>query len=264
MPTADGSPPGSRTRSASAQSTIPGFASHPQHALAARQMSGFGGMVSPSRWAPANAPRTSSGRVRLFLLAESLGGVESLVSYPASMTHASVPPDRRAALGITEGLIRFPAASRTSRICSRTSSTPGKDSTPSASRQRTLTRRRASTPDCSVETATVAELVACSARSCRRLSHFSASPLSSILSRTPISRLCLCPPSPSRHLVTGVGTPRRPRSAQHAACDSRLRRVVRKVAGFFGERGLRHLFLANAVRVGPQSASQAQCPVRRR
>ena len=83
-----------------------GLASHPQHALAARQMSGFGGMIS-IELGTRERVKTMLDRVRLFSLAESLGGVESLISHPASMTHASVEPDRRAALGITEGLVRL-------------------------------------------------------------------------------------------------------------------------------------------------------------
>ena len=84
----------------------PGLPSHPQHALAKRQMSGFGGMVSVDLGTRARAAHVL-GRVRVFSLAESLGGVESLISHPASMTHASVPPERRAALGMTDGLIRL-------------------------------------------------------------------------------------------------------------------------------------------------------------
>ena len=83
-----------------------GLPSHPQHDLARRQMSGFGGMVSIELGTRARAAHVLE-HVRVFSLAESLGGVESLISHPASMTHASVPPDRRAALGITEGLIRL-------------------------------------------------------------------------------------------------------------------------------------------------------------
>ncbi len=83
-----------------------GLASHPQHALAARQMSGFGGMIS-IELGTRERVKTMLDRVRLFSLAESLGGVESLISHPASMTHASVEPDRRAQLGITEGLVRL-------------------------------------------------------------------------------------------------------------------------------------------------------------
>ena len=84
----------------------PGLPSHPQHELAKSQMSGFGGMISVELGSKerANAVLT---RCRLFSLAESLGGVESLISHPASMTHASVEPARRAQLGITEGLIRL-------------------------------------------------------------------------------------------------------------------------------------------------------------
>ncbi len=83
-----------------------GLPSHPQHELARRQMSGFGGMMSVEMGTHERAAHVL-GRVRLFSLAESLGGVESLISHPASMTHASVEPERRAALGITDGLIRL-------------------------------------------------------------------------------------------------------------------------------------------------------------
>jgi cystathionine gamma-lyase len=84
----------------------PGLPSHPQYALAQRQMSGFGGMVSIDLGTRTRAAHVL-GRVRVFSLAESLGGVESLISHPASMTHASVPADRRAALGMSDGLIRL-------------------------------------------------------------------------------------------------------------------------------------------------------------
>lgn len=84
----------------------PGLPSHPQHELASRQMTGFGGMISVELGTKERAA-TVLGRVRIFALAESLGGVESLISHPASMTHASVPPERRAQLGITEGLVRL-------------------------------------------------------------------------------------------------------------------------------------------------------------
>jgi len=84
----------------------PGLSSHPQHELAKTQMSGFGGMISVELGSKTRANEVLS-RCRLFSLAESLGGVESLISHPASMTHASVEPARRAALGITEGLIRL-------------------------------------------------------------------------------------------------------------------------------------------------------------
>jgi len=84
----------------------PGLESHPQHALAKRQMRGFGGMISVEMGSRERAA-VILGRVRVFSLAESLGGVESLISHPASMTHASVTPEFRASLGITDGLIRF-------------------------------------------------------------------------------------------------------------------------------------------------------------
>ncbi len=84
----------------------PGLPSHPQRELAQRQMSGFGGMLSADVGTRANAEHLVS-RLRVFTLAESLGGVESLVCHPASMTHASVPPEKRSAIGIGDGLVRF-------------------------------------------------------------------------------------------------------------------------------------------------------------
>ncbi len=84
----------------------PGLASHPEHALAARQMRGFGGLVSLDLGTLDRA-RTLLESVRLIALAESLGGVESLISHPATMTHASVPAEQRLALGITDGLVRL-------------------------------------------------------------------------------------------------------------------------------------------------------------
>ncbi len=84
----------------------PGLESHPQHDLAKRQMKGFGGMISVELGTKERANEVLK-KFRVFSLAESLGGVESLISHPASMTHASVEMDRRAALGITEGLVRL-------------------------------------------------------------------------------------------------------------------------------------------------------------
>ena len=84
----------------------PGLPSHPQHELARRQMQGFGGMLAFELGSLEHARRFLN-RVELMALAESLGGVESLISHPATMTHASVPADRRAALGITDGLVRI-------------------------------------------------------------------------------------------------------------------------------------------------------------
>ena len=84
----------------------PGLPSHPQHELACRQMSGFGGMISFDVGDAARARRVIE-RFRLFALAESLGGVESLVGHPATMTHASVPRDMREAMGLTDSLIRL-------------------------------------------------------------------------------------------------------------------------------------------------------------
>jgi cystathionine beta-lyase/cystathionine gamma-synthase len=84
----------------------PGLPSHPQHELACRQMSGFGGMISLDLGDPGLARRFVE-HTRIFAQAESLGGVESLIGHPATMTHASVPPDMRQAMGLTESLIRL-------------------------------------------------------------------------------------------------------------------------------------------------------------
>ena len=84
----------------------PGLPSHPQHDLACRQMSGFGGMISIDLGDPEKARRMAE-RTKIFALAESLGGVESLIGHPASMTHASVPIAMREAMGLTDSLIRL-------------------------------------------------------------------------------------------------------------------------------------------------------------
>jgi len=84
----------------------PGLTSHPQHELAKRQMRGFGGMIAFETGSLENAKAVLRS-VRLCSLAESLGGVETLISHPASMTHASVPPEDRERIGITDGLVRI-------------------------------------------------------------------------------------------------------------------------------------------------------------
>lgn len=84
----------------------PGLPSHPQHELAKSQMSGFGGMISLDLGSMERAAEVTKN-LKVFTLAESLGGVESLVCHPASMTHGSIPPDKRLRLGITDGLIRL-------------------------------------------------------------------------------------------------------------------------------------------------------------
>ncbi len=83
----------------------PGLPSHPQHELARRQMRGFGGLIAFDLGSLEHARRLLNS-VRLMALAESLGGVETLISHPASMTHASVPAERRQQIGITDGLVR--------------------------------------------------------------------------------------------------------------------------------------------------------------
>ena len=86
----------------------PGLPSHPQHELAKRQMQGgFGGIISVELKGDVDTARRMLERTRLFTLAESLGGVESLIEHPAIMTHASIPADQRAALGISDTLIRL-------------------------------------------------------------------------------------------------------------------------------------------------------------
>lgn len=89
------------------QVIYPGLASHPQHALAKRQMDGFGGIISVRIKGGFEAAKRFCERTELFTLAESLGGVESLVNHPAVMTHASVPVERRTALGVADDLVRL-------------------------------------------------------------------------------------------------------------------------------------------------------------
>lgn len=85
----------------------PGLPSHPNHAIAKKQMSGFGGMVSVEFHLPLESTKKLISSFKLFSLAESLGGVESLVCHPAIMTHASMPAQERHACGITDSLVRF-------------------------------------------------------------------------------------------------------------------------------------------------------------
>jgi cystathionine beta-lyase/cystathionine gamma-synthase len=84
----------------------PGLPSHPQHELACRQMTGFGGMISIDLGDPARARRVVE-RTKVFVLAESLGGVESLIGHPATMTHAAVPVAMRQAMGLSDSLVRL-------------------------------------------------------------------------------------------------------------------------------------------------------------
>jgi cystathionine beta-lyase/cystathionine gamma-synthase len=85
----------------------PGLRSHPQHEIAKRQMRGFGGMVSFTLRGPEARTFAFAGRTRLFSLAESLGGVESLISLPARMTHGSIPKEERERRGVTDRLLRL-------------------------------------------------------------------------------------------------------------------------------------------------------------
>jgi cystathionine beta-lyase/cystathionine gamma-synthase len=85
----------------------PGLTSHPQHAIAKKQMRGFGGMISVEFDLPLESTKKLISSFKFFSLAESLGGVESLVCHPTTMTHASVPEKERHACGITDGLVRF-------------------------------------------------------------------------------------------------------------------------------------------------------------
>jgi cystathionine beta-lyase/cystathionine gamma-synthase len=85
----------------------PGLLSHPQHELAKRQMSGFSGMVSFTLKGGAEAAYAAVQKTKLFSFAESLGGVESLITHPATMTHAAIPKEQREARGVTDGLLRL-------------------------------------------------------------------------------------------------------------------------------------------------------------
>ena len=85
----------------------PGLPSHPQHALAKKQMRGGGGMITATLKGGLDAATAMLGRCRVFTLAESLGGIESLIEHPAIMTHASIPADVRRSLGIDDGMIRL-------------------------------------------------------------------------------------------------------------------------------------------------------------
>jgi cystathionine gamma-lyase len=87
----------------------PGLASHPQHALARRQMHAFGGMITVVLDRDLAGTRRVLERVQIFALAESLGGVESLIEHPAIMTHGSLPPETRESIGISDSLIRISA-----------------------------------------------------------------------------------------------------------------------------------------------------------
>ena len=89
------------------QVRYPGLASHPQHALAKRQMYGYGGMISLDLDTDLAGTRRFLERCEIFALAESLGGVESLIEHPAIMTHATIPPPQRATLGISDSLVRL-------------------------------------------------------------------------------------------------------------------------------------------------------------
>tara|TARA_B110000196_G_scaffold132663_1_gene114802 strand:+ start:1385 stop:2545 length:1161 start_codon:yes stop_codon:yes gene_type:complete len=93
----------------------PGLPSHPQHELARKQMNGFGGMVTVLIKGGLTESKTFLERCQLFSLAESLGGVESLIEHPAIMTHASIPPEKRAELGIVDNLIRLSVGIEDSR-----------------------------------------------------------------------------------------------------------------------------------------------------
>jgi cystathionine beta-lyase/cystathionine gamma-synthase len=96
-----------QNHSAIANVIYPGLTTHPQHAVAKKQMRGFGGMVSFVLKGGEAAARKIAGKTKLFALAESLGGVESLIGHPATMTHASIPVAEREARGITGGLMRL-------------------------------------------------------------------------------------------------------------------------------------------------------------
>ena len=95
------------THPAVSRVTYPGLKNHPGHEVAKRQMDAFGGMLTLYLKGGLAAAKTMLERVELFTLAESLGGVESLIEHPGIMTHASIPPERRAALGVDDSLVRL-------------------------------------------------------------------------------------------------------------------------------------------------------------
>lgn len=97
------------TRKDARRVIYPGLASHPQHSIAVQQMHAFGGMISVELDRDLAGTRRFLERTRLFTLAESLGGVESLIEHPALMTHGSIPPEKRAAIGISDSLVRLSA-----------------------------------------------------------------------------------------------------------------------------------------------------------
>ena len=85
----------------------PGLESHPQHNIAKKQMNGFGGMISVVIKGGLKSATNFLEKTKLFSLSESLGGVESLIEHPAIMTHASIPPELREEIGISDGLVRL-------------------------------------------------------------------------------------------------------------------------------------------------------------
>ena len=90
-----------------AEVIYPGLTNHPQHDLASKQMNGFGGIISMNIKGGLEKSKSFLERTKIFALAESLGGVESLIEHPALMTHASLPKDRREMIGISDGLVRL-------------------------------------------------------------------------------------------------------------------------------------------------------------
>ena len=89
------------------QVIYPGLKSHPQHGLANKQMRGYGGMLTVILKGGLDSAKLFLERTEIFALAESLGGVESLIEHPAIMTHASIPPEVRKEIGISDGLVRL-------------------------------------------------------------------------------------------------------------------------------------------------------------
>ena len=108
------------------QTHYPGLTDHPQHELAKRQMNGFGGVIS-FRLGSLEKARTLLNSVELMALAESLGGVETLISHPASMTHASVPAEQRQRIGVTDDLVRVSVEGVDSSVARNTDAFEAKD-----------------------------------------------------------------------------------------------------------------------------------------
>ena len=231
-PTAGASPSGSASDPTVTKLYYPGLPSHPQHELACRQMTGFGGMISLDLGDPARARRFVEA-TRIFALAESLGGVESLIGHPASMTHASVPPAMRQAMGLTDSLVRLSCGVEDTDdlIEDLDQAFAAVRSLKVKPRDRVLVGPRIPNLEPAMSTSLPAQ---------RPRQTFPQ--ISGVSWEHPADRAAL----QALRSVPGVDE------------------VIRKTLALLGgERGVRLLFQGNAVRVGPAAVSQALAPAQR-